>query len=54
MRNLLKKKGMKGVDFVMVTVFVLPLEQSSGFDSFPPCYTVKNFLIGNGLTVLKA
>jgi len=36
MRHLSKKKRMKGVDFVMVTVFVLELELSSSFDFFPP------------------
>lgn len=35
MRNLSKKKGMKGVDFVMVTVFVFELELGSSFDFLP-------------------
>lgn len=32
----LDEKRHEGVDFVMVIVFVLPLEQSSSFDFFPP------------------
>lgn len=56
MRNLSKKKGMKGVDFVMVTVFVFELELGSSFDFLPSLgyiTFVNNFLIGSALTVLK-
>lgn len=35
MRNLSKKKGMKGVDFVMVTLFIFELELGSSFDFLP-------------------
>lgn len=56
MRNLSKKKGMKGVDFVTVMVFVLDWAgtELKFWPPPPPGYiTLNNFLIGNGLRVLK-